>query len=476
MCPLLILCHHFICINAAQAQSTDPLVSIISLEDLSTFQNAPRHWRIVGNVFYDLKDENIIKEEKGTGVLIYNPKDNDNQPILTNVEHGDMDLEFDFMMPKGSISAVYLQGSYGIRLNDSWDQTNSIAEASGAIYQPIEGNKPVAPIIPPRYDVCKAPGLWQNLKIFFQAPKFDGTGKKISNAKFAKVVYNGVLIHENIEVPEAGSHSHPGYENPLGTLTFSSDDGIAIRNIRYKIAASSLHPASSLVPTMERPIIVEPGKRTMVQRCFMANGLQKRTFCVAVGEPEQIHYAMDLSLGAVISVWKGSFLDVTTMWTGRGEKQLARPLGSTIELSSGPTVALLKNKDETWPDTILERNNYQFKGYRLDKQNRPIFKYIIHGVAIEDRIIPENNVQYLTRTLTVNDKGNTKNLWFRLVKGSQIKLLPNGLYSIDNSSYYIGIKSKNKYPLIRKGPDGEELLVPVVLNEGQAQLSYSIIW
>ena len=36
-------------------------------------------------------------------------------------------------------------------------------------------------------NATKKPGEWQKFVIDFQAPKFEGAGKKISNAKFVKV-------------------------------------------------------------------------------------------------------------------------------------------------------------------------------------------------------------------------------------------------------------------------------------------------
>lgn len=483
--PFLIICNWFIFSNIALAQSSDPLVSIVSLEDLSAFKNAPKNWHVAGDIYYDLNTEKTTKEEKGRGILINHSKGSDNDDLLTNFEHGDIDLEFDFMLPKGSTADVYLQSRYGIRLNDSWSDAGSMAQASGAIYLPNKGNKQLAQVIPPRMNICKAPGLWQNLNVSFQAPKFDNTGKKVSNAKFNKVVYNGVLIHANIEMQGVNAERLPGDETRLAPLMFSGNSDIALRNIRYKIFVDDpgisrplLHAASSLShPPSDRPIIIEPEKRTIVQRCFMQDGEKKSTFCVAVGEPGQIHYAMDLSQGAIINLWKGEFLDATTMWTGRGAEQLARPLGSKIELSSQPTIAVLQNKDETWPSSMQKANNYQFKGYHLDEHGRPTFKYSINGVSIEDKVTPQNNDQYLTRTLRMNGGNDTRNLWFRLAKGRQIELLPDGSYGIDDKSYYIKVNAnKKEKPLIRKVKDGEELLIPVILTGEQAQLEYSIIW
>lgn len=480
---ILVIYHYLIFSNFCLAQSTDPLVSDISLKDLSAFEHAPESWHIVGDVYYEPYEENIAKEEKGIGILINNPTTDLKGNLLTNMEHGDMDLEFDFMLPKGSSSAIYLQGRYGIRLNDSWSEVNSMAHASGAIYQSSVDNKQTTQTIPPRVNVCRAPGLWQNLKIFFQAPEFDNTGKKVSNARFRKVIYNGLVIHENIEVLGANFQSLSGDEKPLGPLMFTGNGGIAIRNIKYKIYENDQSEikevtTSSLSPgPWERPIIVTPEKGTIVQRCFIEYDQKKRTFCVAVGEPGQIHYAMDLSQGAIINLWKGKFINATTMWTGRGQEQIAHPLGSEIELSRKPAFAILQNKDEAWPDSMEHKNNYHFKGYQLDEHGRPTFKYLFKGVLIEDKITPENNDKYLTRTLRINSGNDIKDLWFRLAESSQIELLPDGLYGIDDKSYYIKVDSSTKEkPLIRKIKDGEELLIPAALVNDQDQLKYSIIW
>ena len=49
-------------------------------------------------------------------------------------------------------------------------------------------------------NASKPPGEWQTFDVVFRAPRFDGAGKKIENAKFIKVVHNGQVIHENVEV------------------------------------------------------------------------------------------------------------------------------------------------------------------------------------------------------------------------------------------------------------------------------------
>ena len=64
------------------------------------------------------------------------------------------------------------------------------------------------------------------------APRFDASGKKIANAKFLRVVYNGVLIQENVEVDEPTISAQGTPEAPLGPLMLQGDHGpVAFRNI-----------------------------------------------------------------------------------------------------------------------------------------------------------------------------------------------------------------------------------------------------
>jgi hypothetical protein len=84
----------------------------------------------------------------------------------------------------------------------------------------------------PKAFADKGPGVWQKLVIDFQAPKFEG-GKKVANAKFLKVTFNGEVIHENVECNKVTPGGLTGKEMPEGPLMFQGDHGpVALRHIK----------------------------------------------------------------------------------------------------------------------------------------------------------------------------------------------------------------------------------------------------
>ena len=86
---------------------------------------------------------------------------------------------------------------------------------------------------PPTNPPYRAPGQWNTFRIDFQAPRFDGAGKKIASAKFIKVELNGKVIHENVEVPAPTRSALTGKERPAGPLMLQGDHGpVAYRNLR----------------------------------------------------------------------------------------------------------------------------------------------------------------------------------------------------------------------------------------------------
>ena len=184
-----------------------------------------------------IQKKEAVLFEKGTGVLLNLNTETAKDPLLTTFEHGDLELELEVMLPKGSNSGIYLQGRYEIQLFDSWGIKTPSFTDIGGIYRNWESTPGKiymgkAPLSNP----CKAPGLWQHLKIAFQAPRFDASGKKISNARFLYVDLNGIRIHDNIEVPLPTGGPIENNEKALGPLMIQGDHGpVAFRNIRYKL-------------------------------------------------------------------------------------------------------------------------------------------------------------------------------------------------------------------------------------------------
>ena len=147
------------------------------------------------------------------------------QDLFTTQKFGDCTIELEVMVPKGSNSGIYLMGEYEIQVLDSYGKTQLGMGDMGAVYS----------MAVPKVNASKQPGEWQKYHIEYRAPKFDAEGKKIANGMLVKVVLNGQVLHENLELTSQTPGGVTGKEVPRGPLMFQGDHGpVAYRNIRIK--------------------------------------------------------------------------------------------------------------------------------------------------------------------------------------------------------------------------------------------------
>ncbi len=222
----------------AHAQSLLP-PERVPLDSLASFRPVAANWQLAGGLAGDPRHDNLLAAAPGTGVLVCNPTKETRDHLLTKWEHADLELDLDFLMATGSNSGVYLQGRYEVQLFDSWGVKAPTFTDCGGIYERWdaargkgqEGYEGIAPLA----NASRSPGLWQHLHVEFTAPRFDATGKKIKNARFAKVVLNGFTVQENVEVTGPTRSAAFNDEQPLGPLMIQGDHGaVAIRALAVK--------------------------------------------------------------------------------------------------------------------------------------------------------------------------------------------------------------------------------------------------
>ena len=225
------------------ARDSGAWIELLPGKDFSAWRDPHGQWLVAGETAIDPHDAKRLAWKAGAGIAVNGPQGR-TVDLVTAREFGDVEAHVEFMIPKGSNSGVYFMGRYEVQVLDSF----GVAKADypggecGGIYPRWIDEKNVGGHSP-RVNASLAPGQWQTFDMVFRAPRFDATGKKTGNGKFVKVVHNGKLIHENVEVTGPTRAALYNDEKPLGPLMLQGDHGpVAYRNVRVRALPSGGTP------------------------------------------------------------------------------------------------------------------------------------------------------------------------------------------------------------------------------------------
>jgi len=112
-------------------------------------------------------------------------------------------------------SGFYAQGRYEVQMLDSFGLEGKHNECGG-IYETKD----------PDVNMCLPPLSWQTYDVDFTAAEFQD-GKKVSNARMT-VRHNGVLVHDDVELPKA-TRAAPVKEGPEPGPVYLQDHGNPVR-------------------------------------------------------------------------------------------------------------------------------------------------------------------------------------------------------------------------------------------------------
>ncbi len=148
--------------------------------------------------------------------------------IMTRQSFADFKMHVEFKTPqlppevKGQgrgNSGVYIQRRYEVQILDSYGLEPKKNECA-SIYT----------FKAPDKNVCKMPGEWQSYDITFHAARYEGQ-KKVKNARIS-LVHNGVLVHDDVEVPNKTGAGQPEGPEPGPILLQEHGNVVSFRNIR----------------------------------------------------------------------------------------------------------------------------------------------------------------------------------------------------------------------------------------------------
>ena len=229
-------------LNDGEAHGDDPFLvedgwrPLLNGKDMGGWSGQdgkPSEWLTVSGVVWErLLGPTRLRGIPGPAAKILNGQTGRTANLVSDEKFGDIELYLEFLIPKGSNSGVYLQGLYEIQVFDSYGSPEAMKTSDcGAVYHRWINEQGVGGSAPSR-NASRRPGEWQSFQIWFRAPRFDASGKKIENARFLRVLHNGLTIQKDVEV-DGGTRAHMNLpEGAVNPLMLQGDHGpVSYRNI-----------------------------------------------------------------------------------------------------------------------------------------------------------------------------------------------------------------------------------------------------
>ena len=145
----------------------------------------------------------------------------------TTQTYTDFQLHAEFRLPfkpeargqaRGN-SGFYLQSRYEVQVLDSFG-LEGVENECGALYKTRR----------PDFNMCYPPLSWQTYDLDLTSPRFDAQGNKLADMRIT-VWQNGVMIHNNVEIPnKTGGGAQEG-PTPLPTKLQDHGNPVVYRNI-----------------------------------------------------------------------------------------------------------------------------------------------------------------------------------------------------------------------------------------------------
>ncbi|MEX2592218.1 MAG: DUF1080 domain-containing protein [Anditalea sp.] len=203
------------------------------------------------------------------------------------------------------------------------------------------------------------------------------------------------------------------------------------------------------------PILVDPSEKPLLRSFMDLPNSPRVTHAVSVGSEAKVHYTYDMDHGSLFQIWRGEFLNATPMWHNRGDGS-SRPMGSVVYLGK-PTlsIAKLSSEDDLWvADTT--GSSFKPKGYKINDKEEVTFLYEAYGASVEDDISVLANGHGIKREIRIQNIPD--NLYVLLAQGNTIEEVKEGMYLVDDKTYYLELAEGK--PVIRKVPGQQKLIIP----------------
>lgn len=231
--------------------------------------------------------------------------------------------------------------------------------------------------------------------------------ERIKPAWFKKLLLDPIAINMNTRMPTFWTDGRSPVEEH-----YDGDPAQQIDALWSYLTLGNSMPLPEGLVAQEGGYELGAAQRPTLVSVF-GKGLSPRT--LFVGYPERIHIAFDLENSRLALAWRGRFFNARGTWHGRAG-ELEEPSGEDVlAFPPGPPFALLEEAGAIWPEATGSEGGYRVLGRRFDAERRPIFRYALGAIEIEERPIPRIGPDggTLTREFRLTSPRPVEDLFFR---------------------------------------------------------------